>query len=209
MGSDLAQAKCNNPFFRAEIADFPDDLGIEPGQYLLYVSRLEPENNAHLVVAAYNSLPKELKRLPLIIVGDAPYADKYKGELRSIAGENIRFAGFRFGAQYEALQSGAFCYLQATEVGGTHPALVEAIGFANCVIANDTPEHREVIGNDAGLIYKKNNVEDLRRCLVQVLEDPEAVVHYRRAAYERARKEFDWEEITNSYEELFYSMVNR
>ena len=110
------------------------ELGISPGRYLLYVSRIEPENNAHLVIKAYNSLPENLKYCPLVIVGDAPYSDEYKSMLRSIAGKNVVFAGYRFGDHYKALQLGAYLYLQATEVGGTHPALVEAMGYANCCL---------------------------------------------------------------------------
>ena len=49
--------------------------------------------------------------------------------------------------------------MQATEVGGTHPALIEAMGYGNCVLAYGTPENREVLG-DGGIIYE--SVEDLR-----------------------------------------------
>ena len=55
-----------------------DRLGLEPDSYFLYVSRLEPENNAHAVIAAYEqtSLPQRL-----VVVGDAPYAREYKQRL--------------------------------------------------------------------------------------------------------------------------------
>ena len=46
-------------------------LGVKSGEYFLYVSRLEPENNAHLVVEAFEKV-KTSKRL--VVVGDAPYA---------------------------------------------------------------------------------------------------------------------------------------
>ena len=42
--------------------------------------------------------------------------------------------------------------MHATEVGGTHPALVEAMGFGNCMLVHDVPENREVVG-DAGLFF--------------------------------------------------------
>ena len=63
------------------------DLVITPGRYLLYVSRLEPENNAHLVIEAYNRLREEgLCEMPLVIVGDAPYARAYIDGLKDAAG---------------------------------------------------------------------------------------------------------------------------
>ncbi|NOT46610.1 MAG: DUF1972 domain-containing protein, partial [Acidobacteria bacterium] len=44
--------------------------GVEPQKYLLYVSRLEPENNAAMVIEAFRKVETELK---LVVVGDAPY----------------------------------------------------------------------------------------------------------------------------------------
>ncbi|MEX0596706.1 MAG: DUF1972 domain-containing protein, partial [Candidatus Paceibacterota bacterium] len=49
-------------------------FGITEKKYLLFVSRLEPENNALGVIQAYNQLDTEI---PLVIVGDAPYAKEY------------------------------------------------------------------------------------------------------------------------------------
>ena len=52
----------------------------------------------------------------------------------------------------DTASSGSWCfaYIHATEVGGTHPALIEAMGRGNLVLYLDTPENTEVCG-DAGL----------------------------------------------------------
>ena len=51
-----------------------DRLNLMPERYILYVSRLEPENNALAVIRAYRDVPGET---PLVVVGDAPYAADY------------------------------------------------------------------------------------------------------------------------------------
>jgi glycosyltransferase involved in cell wall biosynthesis len=51
--------------------DVLERLGLAPEGYVLYVSRLEPENNADAVVRAYREVPGSV---PLVVVGDAPYA---------------------------------------------------------------------------------------------------------------------------------------
>ena len=179
-----------------------EKLGVLPNRYLLYVSRLEPDNNAHVVIAAYNQLPESAKqKTPLVIVGDAPYAKEYIESLRAAAGPGVIFAGYQFGASYTTLQLFALMYLQATEVGGTHPALVEAMGYANCIIANDTPEHREVLG-DAGLIYRWNCSDSLSHEISRLLVTPEALVKLRSLAFNRAQEQFDWERICDEYETL-------
>lgn len=183
------------------------DLQIAPGNYLLYVSRLERENNAHVVIEAYNKLHKSLKTRPLVIVGDAPYAREYIASLKEQAGENIIFAGSYFGEGYRKLQLAAYLYIQATEVGGTHPALVEAQGYANCVIANNTPENAEVL-KDAGLYYEKNNPDSLCEQLEALIQNPEIVYLYRKKAREQALRLYSWDEITSGYEDLFRRVAN-
>ena len=66
--------------------------------------------------------------LPLAIVGDAPYASDYIARLHATTDPRVRFVGAIYGAGYRVLRSHAAAYVQATEVGGTHPALVEAMG---------------------------------------------------------------------------------
>ena len=102
--------------------------------------------------------------------------------------------------------SHAACYVQATEVGGTHPALVEAMGAGRCVIANGTPENLEVIG-DAGLSYEINDVEHLRARLRAVLADPALRVEYGSRAAARVARCYTWESVTERYEALFRALA--
>jgi glycosyltransferase involved in cell wall biosynthesis len=171
-------------------------FGLQPNRYVLYVSRLEPENNAHLVIEAYQ---KVKTNVPLVIVGGAPYAEDYIAKLKSTRDERIKFLGFVFGENYRALQQNAYCYVHATEVGGTHPALIEAMGAGNCTLTLMTPENLEVIG-DAGIIY--HGVDDLAWQLQRVLNDPSIIGRYRHLAMSRVMRYYNWEQITDQYEEL-------
>jgi len=170
--------------------------GLRPNRYILYVSRLEPENNAHLVIQAYEKVATDL---PLVIVGGAPYAEEYIAQLKSTKDRRIKFLGFVFGEDYRALQQNAYCYVHATEVGGTHPALIEAMGAGNCALTLDTPENLEVIG-DAGIIY--DSAEGLAEELKHVLADPLIIKEYRHRAMARVMKLYNWEQITDQYEWL-------
>ncbi len=171
-------------------------LGLESGRYVLYVSRLEPENNADLVVAAY---AKVKTALPLALVGDAPYASQFITALRKAAAQDarVKLLGAHYGSEYQVLRSHAAAYVQATEVGGTHPALVEAMGFGNAICANDVPEHREVLG-DAGLYYR--DATALADALQRTLDDAELAGRLRAHAAARARELFDWDRIAADYE---------
>ncbi len=186
-------------------------FGLEAGRYLLYVSRLEPENNAHIVLQAYRILVESHQdkavQYPLVIVGNAPYASEYIAGLRAMAAGDVRFLGFQFGDSYRALQLGAAVYIQATEVGGTHPALVEAMGFGNCVVANQTPENTEVLGN-AGRLYPRNDVQVLSELLAEL---PGSVERSKlmRLARERARSHYSWSGVVDLYEALCRRLVQK
>ncbi len=179
--------------------------GLKQDKFVLYVSRLEPENNAHVVIEAFERVHGDI---PLVIVGDAPYSKDYIHRLKSTKDKRIIFTGYVFGKGYHSLQSSALFYIQATEVGGTHPALVEAMGHGNCILANDVPEHREVL-ESAGLYFQTKTPGDLTKKLQYILDNPSEVVKFRTKATERARQKYTWEKVTDDYERLFMKISRR
>lgn len=201
MGAESVMIAYGADCTRRESTAFIESLGLGSRGYLLYVSRLEPENNAHEVIEAYGRVATDM---PLVIVGDAPYAREYIRRLREIADARVCFAGAIYGDGYVELRSHAYAYIQATEVGGTHPALLEAMGAGNCVLALDTPEHREVLGS-TGLYY--NDVAGLADRMDEVLADGERVEKFRAMTTMRVRDLYSWERIVDEYETLFGKLV--
>ncbi len=181
-----------------------EQFGLEPGKYVLFVGRLVPENCAHHLVEAWEGLDTDMK---CVIVGDAAYADEYKASLQNTNDPRIIFTGYVFGEGYWELASNAYAYALTSGVGGTHPALVEAMAYGNCVIVNNTEENLETIG-PAGLNYEgSGGGEALRSVLKSVLDDPEMTATYREKASERAHRYYTWEAITDAYEALFYDVL--
>lgn len=171
--------------------------------YVLFVGRLVPENNVHLLIRAFESVETGKK---LVIVGDDPWEKEYVRSLRSTRDPRIIFTGGVYGAGYEQLQRNAYVFVLPDEVGGTHPALVEAMGFGNCVLVNDTPSNLEVIG-DAGFSYcGKEGDRDLPRQLQFLLDSPQSVSEYRSKATQRARAKYSWDQVVSDHL-AFYKKV--
>ncbi len=175
-----------------------DRLGLTPERYVLYVSRLEPENNALAVIQAYRDVPG---RTPLVVVGDAPYAAAYIARLREAADPRVLLPGAIYGEGYRQLLSNAAVYIQATEVGGTHPALVEALGYGRIVCYNATPENEEV-ASGAALPFDVNRPASLTRLLEEVLDDPGAHSVWKERAKERTRERYRWDDVVDRYEAI-------
>ena len=179
-----------------------DRLGLKPEEYFLYVSRLEPENNALLVVKAFERVQTDKK---LVVVGDAPYARDHIAEVKSTTDPRIIFPGAIYGVGYRELQSHAFCYIHATEVGGTHPALIEAMGCGRCVLYLDTGENREVAG-DAAIAFH-NSPDELARKIREVLADRRLREQYQTRALQRVRECYRWDGVASEYERLFLDLL--
>jgi glycosyltransferase involved in cell wall biosynthesis len=172
-------------------------LGLEPRQYFLYVTRFEPENNPLLVRESFEQVETPLK---LALVGDAPYAREYIVRVRDTRDPRVLLPGAIYGQGYRVLQSHCFAYLHATEVGGTHPALIEAMGRGALILYLRTPENEEVAGG-VGLGFE---ADELPARMREVLAMPEAErERLRQAAMERVRQRYSWDVVTDQYEALF------
>jgi glycosyltransferase involved in cell wall biosynthesis len=136
----------------------------------------------------------------LALIGDAPYASEYIAKVRDTRDPRVVMPGAFYGAGYRELGSHCFAYIHATEVGGTHPALIEAMGRGALVLYRDTPENVEATG-DAGIPF---TFAGLPAAIARVLAMSEADRDRLRAkALDRARRLYSWDAVTVEYEELF------
>ena len=178
-----------------------EKLGLEPKKYFLYVSRMEPENNGLLVREAFERVSTDLK---LALIGDAPYAADYVARVRDTHDARVVIPGAVYGQGYGELGSHCFAYIQATEVGGTHPALIEAMGRGALILYLDTPENAEVAGG-AGLPFTHQNLTHaMERLLAMTEEDRQC---WRARARERVQSRYSWEAVTDSYEKLLEGLA--
>ncbi|HEY7985267.1 MAG TPA: DUF1972 domain-containing protein [Ktedonobacterales bacterium] len=182
-------------------------FGLTPDGYILWVGRLVPENNAHEVVAAYQQLGGPATGLQLCVLGDAPYSTDYVTELKRRAGPGVVFTGYQFGASYHELGSNARVFAFASGVGGTHPALLEAMAFGNCVVVNDMAANLETVGDAALPYHGPGGAADLANVLGRVLEHPAEIADYKRRAAERAATVYSWDAVTDQYEALFAALA--
>jgi len=177
---------------------------LDPGRYVLFVGRLVPENCAHHLIEAWRDLTTDLR---CVIVGDAPYAAEYIRSLQADADPRVIFTGYLFGEGYRELLSNAYCFVETSEVGGTHPAVLEAMAAETCVVVNDTPENLETIA-DAGFSYHGElGAIGLRNVLEGLLKDPALVADLARRGLDRVSTHYSWDGVTDAYETLFRELL--
>jgi glycosyltransferase involved in cell wall biosynthesis len=177
-----------------------DRLGLEHGRYFLYVSRLEPENHPLEVRQAFETLDTPLK---LALIGDAPYAADYIRRVRDTTDPRVVLPGAIYGEGYRELGAHCFAYIHATEVGGTHPALIEAMGRGNLVLYRDTPENAEVAG-DTGIPFVSDDLARKMQFVLGMSESERELL--RQKAVARVEALYSWDTVTTAYERLLTSL---
>lgn len=185
------------------LQDTPTDrlaeLDLRPGGYHLVVARFEPENHVDVIVEGYRA---SAARLPLVVVGSAPYAANHITRISDLAASDsrIRMLGSVWDQdQLDQLYTHANTYLHGHSVGGTNPSLLRAMGAGTKVIAWDVVFNREVLGVDGAYFAR---AESLSALLEDAELNPERVAEVAAALQRRAEELYNWDSVTDSYEQL-------
>jgi glycosyltransferase involved in cell wall biosynthesis len=172
-------------------------FNLQSKQYILYVSRLEPENNPELVINAYKQVETDW---PLVMVGDSTYDRAYEQKLRTMADPRVIFTGAVYGPGYWELQQNAGIFVFACEVGGIHPALIESMAAGNAVLYLDTESNRETAG-ECGLAFSLDT-NDLASKMRQMIGSGSLRSSLADQARTRARQCFSWDKVSDEYHKL-------
>jgi glycosyltransferase involved in cell wall biosynthesis len=107
--------------------------------------------------------------------------------------------GTVYGDDYRQLLFNCRAYIHATEVGGTHPALVEAMGAGRPVLYYDTPENREVAG-EAGRPFRFDRDETLANAMSAVIDDNDLLADMGERSRQLVRSRYLWSDVADAYE---------
>lgn len=205
-GCDAIFAPYGGNIARDDRTDALAPWALDPRSYFLFVGRFVPENAIDVLIRAFSRVRTDKK---LVLVGDAPYMGDYKRYVHSLAGDRVVFTGYVFGDGYAQLSSHAYAFVMPSGVDGTRPAILDQLGFGSCVLARDSVVNREVLGT-CGMLFEGARGEDgLAERLQDMVDRPERVEECRERSRSRIREFYNWERVTDFYEDLFGRMVRR
>ncbi|MEQ6896523.1 DUF1972 domain-containing protein [Microbacterium sp. KR10-403] len=179
------------------------EYGFEPWGYHLVVARFEPENHVLEIVEGYTGGDA---KLPLVVIGSAPYSADYTKRITRLAAADPRI--HLLGGVYDqdlldAFYAHALTYVHGHSVGGTNPSLLRAMGAGTAVIAYDVHFNREVLAGH-GWFFKKS--ADLPAAFHSAEADSANIASVGRALRERAVAAFRWDDVAADYERLALSL---
>ena len=169
--------------------------------FILTIARLEPENNLELMCDAYIT---STNNLPYYIIGnhDTQYGAFLKKKYKNTG---VYFLGAIFNKkELDTFRFYASYYLHGHSVGGTNPALIEAMAAQAFIIIHDNPFNKSVINNQT---YSFQSVNDLVKLLddSNILNSREVFV---KANINIINKKYRWDLIVNKYEKYFLEILN-
>lgn len=177
-------------------------FGLEPRNYFLQITRFEPENNPLVTLRAFRRLNRP--DLKLVLVGGSVFDSDYSRAIAAeveMAGSSVVMCGFCYAREtLAALRSHCLAYVHGNEVGGTNPALLEAMASGAFVLARDCIFNREVLA-DCGRYFVPEEL-DLAKAMSWVAEHSSGLDDYREKAKERILGHYTWEGVAAAYATL-------
>lgn len=164
--------------------------------YAFKVSRIEPENNIHVVLKAFSESPEK----KIVCVGNWLNSD-YGRKLR-IKFENYKNI-FLLDPIYDQrvlnqFRSNCSVYIHGHSAGGTNPSLVEAMYLGLPIFAFGVDYNKETTGNKA--LYF-NNVSELVSLLANF--NKVKLIDIARNMQIIAKESYNWTYVSNEYCNLF------
>lgn len=190
----------NRPELRAA-RQIAAKFGLEKDSYILFLGRLVPEKGIRYLVEAFKKVKTDKM---LVIAGGSSDTESFMEELKELAksDERILFTGFVQGEILDELYSNAYLYTLPSDLEGMPLSLLEAMSYGNCCLVSNIPECTEVV-EDKALIFKKSDVNDLRKKLQEACDEPEKVKALKEEAADFICRKYNWDEVVKETLELY------
>lgn len=181
------------------------DLGLETRNYVLSVARLAPENNVELTLDAVERLGDAAPKA--VIVGSANFDNPITKRLEALQAQGkVLWLGHVADQDLLAeLWQNAGVYVHGHSVGGTNPALLQALGAGAPTIALDTVFNREVLPFPHHLYA--HNPEALATRISTLIDSPAEQQALMDTGGEAVAARYSWESVCRDYTDLLIRLA--
>lgn len=187
-----------------------DELPIEPGLthrgYVLAVARFVPENTVPEFLAAAEQIATNW---PVVIVGSSGYGGDLEARAAALVKDNPRIHWLGHISDDDRLHSlwqHAGAYFHGHSVGGTNPALVQAMALGAPIVARDTVYNRETLADAA--VFTNPAPSAIISAISRVMLNPAEQNSIAENARERAQRLYTWDGVNKKYESILRAQVD-
>lgn len=194
------------PYGAEEVESFPVPLGLERRAYVLVVARFVPENT---IVEFFQAVSSFADERDVVIVGSSGYGGELDAMAKRLAEQHrrVRWLGHvADDALLYALWQHAGVYFHGHSVGGTNPALVQAMALGAPTLALDTVYNREVLGAEHQH-FVQADAGAIAEAIEELFADPEEQAQLSAQGVARARSHYTWTSVSASYETVLRGLL--
>lgn len=168
---------------------------LQPHEYFLLISRMEPENNIEMVIQGHLA---SKHAYPLFVMGNT--SNKFGKYIRATYTDPvIRFSdGVYDPAEVNNLRYYSKMYFHGHSVGGTNPSLIEAMACGCRIAAHNNRFNRAVLQEEADYFPTVNEVTEI----INAPKDHSIIDQWKKLNIEKIRRIYNQNKIVDDYEEL-------
>lgn len=188
----------------------PNGLPVPDGyrrrSYALMVARFVPENSIDEFIQAAEILAVDTD---VVIVGSSGYGGDFDARVGNLAAKytNVTWLGHVSDDNFLfALWQNAGAYFHGHSVGGTNPALVQAMACGAPIVARDTVYNREVLGSGAILVQPDGSA--IAAQIKDLLNNAALQESQSRAVSKRAVERYSWSGVCGAYDEVLSNLAS-
>lgn len=184
----------------------PLESGLNHRGYVLAVARFVPENTIPEFISASAEI---CKKWPVVIVGSSGYGGELENSVAQLARENanVHWLGhISDDSRLHGLWQHAGAYFHGHSVGGTNPALVQAMACGAPTVARDTPYNREVLGENA--VFALPAPEKIIDAIAAVMSSPDTQERLSEGSIQRAVHSYSWDMVCRNYEQALERLIS-
>lgn len=177
-------------------------------QYLIWVGRFVPDNHLQEIIIAFKKIKTNYK---LLIVGDDIYQSQYKKYILDLIKNDDRIivTGFLPHNECAYFMKNALVYIETKRSGGTHPSLIDAMGLGCLIVSNNHEANKLIIENNGFYYSIRDPIKSLKKILETIInwKDYDKIKKIKSDIKKRAKIQYSWKKIINSYEEFLFNLV--
>lgn len=175
------------------------DLGLQKGEYLLFVGRFIPDKGLHYLIPAFERLKTEKK---LVLIGGVPVETHYSQQLRSTTDPRIVMPGYVYGGAVHALMRNCFAYVQPSDLEGLSPVILESAFLGAPIICSDIEMNRYAL-EETGIYFRQSDIDDLLSQLERAVANPAWLGSMQVAQQQHVTDTYSWDRVVDSHVAIF------
>jgi glycosyltransferase involved in cell wall biosynthesis len=178
-------------------------LGLEPGRYMVFLGRLVPEKCPDLLIKAFQLLQQSGWKLVLVGGDDCPI---FKAQLLNLADNNpnIIFTGQILGTRLAEIVRGSGLFVLPSDIEGLPMAMLEAMAEGIPILASDILPHRQLIGQNRGVLFRKGDINSCIDKLDWAINNTKEIQTFAEEAKSYVIANYNWEQITSKFIDLYH-----